>query len=258
MAKSSGLGGALYVSGYDVSGDIQQFTASSPRQTIDVTGINKKAFERIFGTRDGNIDMTTFFNPSEVAGNSIHQRMSPLPTADQLVTASPIEPVLGGMAACLISKQLNYDMKRTNSGEVNFDVSSQANGYGLEWGSLLTAGTRTDTAATNGASVDFGVGSPPLFNGSALFGAQFYLHVFAFTGTSVTVKIQESSDNGAGDAWADVTGATFTAATGITFQRLETARGQTVERYLRAVTTGTFSNAVFSVVAVRNDVSVVF
>ena len=80
----------------------------------------------------------------------------------------------------------------------------------------------------------------------------------SFTGTSVTVKIQESSDNGAGDAWADVTGGGFTAATGVTTQRLETARGQTVERYLRAVTTGTFSSATFAVVAVRNDTSTVF
>lgn len=258
MAKSSGLGGALYISGYDVSGDIQSFTAASPAQPIDVTGINKSAFERILGLRDGSIDVTTFFNPSEVAGDSIHERLSPLPTADQLVTAVPIAAALGGPAACLMAKQLNYDMKRAQSGEVLFEMSAQSNGYGIEWGKLLTAGARTDTAATNGTGVDMGDGSGPGFTGPSNFGLQAYLHVFAVTGTSVTVKLQESSDNGVGDAWADVVGGAFTAATGVTFERIATAANLTVEKYLRVVTTGTFSNAVFAVVVNRNDVATVF
>ncbi|WP_372352624.1 hypothetical protein [Streptomyces sp. KL116D] len=106
--------------------------------------------------------------------------------------------------------------------------------------------------------MDFGVGSPPLFNGAANFGLQAYLHVFAFTGTSVTVKLQESSDNGVGDPWADVTGGAFTAATAIGAQRIETARGLTVKRYLRAVSTGTFTSATFAVSVNRNDVATIF
>ncbi|MFD5244998.1 hypothetical protein ACFWIW_10665 [Amycolatopsis sp. NPDC058340] len=258
MAKQSGLGDALWISGYDVSGDIQQLNeiqgGASP---IDVTGINKAAMERILGVRDGKIDATTFFNPTNGPGEiaSVHERLSLLPTADQIVTYGR-GTTLGAAAACLTSKQLNYDMKRGTEGEVTFDESSVANAFGLEWGNQLTAGQRTDTAATNGAGVDFGLGSSG--TGPSEFGAQFYLHVFAFTGTSVTVKIQESADNGVGDAWADVVGGTFAAATGITTQRLETARGQTVERYLRAITIGTFSEAVFAVVANRNDAPTFF
>jgi hypothetical protein len=256
VGKQSGLGDALYLHGYDRSGDIGSVDkVSGGAAPIDTTGIDKAAMERILGLRDGGIDYKAFFNPDAATG--VHIRLSTLPTSDQIVTYCR-GTTLGNPAACLVAKQLNYDPKRGNSGEINFDVSSVGNAYGLEWGQLLTAGKRTDTTATNGTGVDFGVGSPPLFNGAGLFGAQFYLHVFAFTGTSVTVKIQESSDNGVGDAWVDVVGGGFTAATGITAQRLETARGQTVERYLRAVTTGTFSNAVFAVVANRNDVSTVF
>ncbi|HET6286353.1 MAG TPA: hypothetical protein VFG15_06345 [Amycolatopsis sp.] len=258
MAKQSGLGGALWISGYDVSGDIQQFTTASPAQTHDVTGIDKAAMERILGQRDGSIDMTTFFNPSEIAGDSIHQRLSPLPTADQLVTAIPVAVALGGPAASLVAKQLNYDMKRAQSGEVLFEMSAQSNGYGIEWGKLLTAGVRTDTAATNGPGVDMGDGSGPGFTGPSNFGLQAYLHMFEFTGTSVTVKLQESADNGVGDAWADVAGGSFAAATGVTFQRIVTAGNLTVEKYLRVVTSGTFSNAKFAVIVNRNDVATVF
>lgn len=258
MAKQSGLGDALWIAGYDVSGDIQQLNeiqgGASP---IDVTGIDKSAMERILGVRDGKIDATTFFNPTNGVGQpkSVHERLSLLPTTDQVVTYCR-GTSLGAPAACLTSKQLNYDMKRSNAGEVTFDESSVANGFGLEWGVQLTAGKRTDATATNGTGVDFGLGSSG--TGPSAFGAQFYLHVFAFTGTSVTVKVQESSDNGVGDAWADVVGGTFTAATGITTQRLETPRGQTVERYLRAITTGVFTNAVFAVVANRNDAATFF
>jgi hypothetical protein len=55
-----------------------------------------------------------------------------------------------------------------------------------------------------------------------------------------------------------VTGGGFTAATGITTQRIATAVGQTVERYLRVTTTGTFTNAVFAVSVCRNDTATAF
>ena len=48
MAKTSGLGDNCYVGGYDLSGDIGSLgKISGSVATIDVTGINKSAFERI-------------------------------------------------------------------------------------------------------------------------------------------------------------------------------------------------------------------
>ena len=246
--KSSGLGDALYIAGYDLSGDIGAVNSIAGGPAVqDVTGIDKSAMERIGLVRDGHIDYTSFFNP---ATDRAHDRLSLLPTSDVIVSYFR-GTALGGQSACLVSKQINYDGTRGDDGAFTFTVQSQANGYGLEWGTSMTAGKRTDTTAANGSSVDFGTGS-------TAFGLQAYLHVFAFTGTSVTVKLQESSDDGAGDAFVDVTGGGFTAATGITSQRIETARGQTVERYLRVVTTGTFSNAIFAVSVNRNDTGVVF
>lgn len=253
MAKQSGLGDALFIAGNDLSGDFTSIgNVGGGPAPLTTTGLDKSAFERIGGVRDGRLEATSWFNPT-----GSHPVLSALPTADvhEMYCRGT---ALGSPAAVVVAKQSNYDGTRGDDGSFSFGVSSLANGYGVEWGQLLTAGKRIDTVGTNGTGVDFGLGSPPLFNGSGLFGAQFYLQVFAFTGTSVTVKIQESSDNGVGDTWADVTGGGFTAATGVTTQRLETARGQTVERYLRAVTTGTFSSATFAVVAVRNDTSTTF
>jgi len=253
VAKQSGLGDALFIAGNDLSGDFTSIgNVGGGPAPLTTTGLDKSAFERIGGIRDGRLEATSWFNPT-----LSHPVLSALPTTDvhEMYCRGT---ALGSPAACLIAKQSNYDGTRGDDGSFTFSTSSLANGYGVEWGQLLTAGKRVDTTATNGTGVDFGLGSPPLFNGSGLFGAQFYLQVLAFTGTSVTVKTQESSDNGVGDTWTDVTGGAFTAATGVTYQRLETARGQTVERYLRAVTTGTFTSATFAVVAVRNDTSTVF
>jgi hypothetical protein len=158
--------------------------------------------------------------------------------------------LLGNPAAATIAKQTNYDGTRSAKGEFTFKVKADSNGYGLEWGVQGSAGKRTDGSATNGTGIDL--------TATTSFGLQAYLQVFAFSGTSVTVKLQESNDNAATDPYADTTGGAFTAATAVTTQRIATAGNQSVKRWIRVVTTGTFSNAVFSVVIMKNPVAVTF
>lgn len=241
MSKQSGLGDALYVSGYDLSGDITAIgTIAGGPDPRECTAIDKSGMERIGGVRSGSIVCTSWFDS---ANNGAHDRYSALPTTNQLVSYKR-STLLGAPSADLLALQVGYEGERSDDGDLTFEVESlSTGGYPLEWGKQLTAGKRTDGTATNGAGVDWGA--------SSAFGIAAYLHVFAFTGTSVTVKIQESGDNGVGDPWADVAGAAFTAATGVTFQRVQTGTGLTVERWLRAVTTGTFTNTVFAVSAVR-------
>ncbi|MFB7440253.1 hypothetical protein ACFC01_18150 [Streptomyces mirabilis] len=253
MAKTSGLGDALYLGGNDLSGDYTAIgNVGGGPAALTTTGIDKGAMERIGGVRDGRLEATAWFNPT-----LSHPVLSALPTTD--VTSMYCRgTALGSPAANIVGKQVNYDGTRGQDGSFTFAVSMQANGFGVEWGYLLTAGKRVDVAATNGTGVDFGLGSSPLFNGQALFGAQCYLQVFAFTGTDVTIKVQDSADNA---TFADVTGMTFTAVTsGPGVQRIATASNQTVRRYLRAVTTtvGGFTSCTFAVAAVRNDVATAF
>lgn len=244
MAKETGLGDQLFIGGYDIGGDVSAIGAlSTPREPLPSTGITKYAFERLLGKRDGHAEFTTYFNK---ATDQEHLALRGLPRTDVHLMYLH-GTTLGNEAVGLVGKQVNYDPTRGDDGSLTFGVNIEANAYGLDWLTQLTAGKRTDTAATNGSSVDLGTGS-------LSFGFQAYLQVFSFTGTSVTVKIQESSDNGAGDAWTDITGGTFTAATGRTVQRLQsTSDTLTVERYVRVVTTGTFSSAVFAVGFCRNE-----
>lgn len=249
MGKQSGLGDRLYVGGYNISGDIGAIdTISSPRGTLDTTAIDKLAMERIYGTKDGGIDFTSFFNADVGAAHAV---LSALPTSDVQVLYGR-GTTLGNPAAAMLAKQVGYDPTRAADGALTCKVSAQANSYGLEWGRQLTAGVRTDTTATNGSSIDLGTGS-------LSFGAQAYLQVLALTGTNVIVKLQHSTDDGVGDAWADISGAAFTSATTAPqTQRLATASNTTIKRYVRAVTTGTFTSASFVVMVVRNPVAVTF
>lgn len=251
MTKSSGLAANLYVSGADLSGDMGALSriGGGPSPLV-VTGIDKSAFERIGGPRDGSIEYQAWFN--KAAGRA-HPVLSALPTGDRIITYTHTT-IIGKPAASLVAKQVNYDPNRGADGSLTIGGQTLGNGYGLEWGNQLTAGKRTDTGATNGSSIDLGSASP------GAFGAQFYLHVFSFTGTDATITVQESSDNGGGDPFAAVVGGAFTqVTTAPTYQRIATA-AINVERYLRVVTstTGGFSSLVFAVMAVRNDTSTVF
>ncbi|MFD7794321.1 hypothetical protein [Streptomyces sp. NPDC059759] len=245
MAKTSGLGDGLLIAGFDASGDIQQLgSIGGGPALLNFTGINKSAYERQGGLRSGQFEMTTFFNSVPVTGG-IHEKLSALPRTDVILTYCR-GTALGDAAASLVGKQVNYDATRGDDGMLTFAVSAQSNGYGIEWGRQLTAGVRTDTAATLGTGIDT--------LASAAFGGQAYLQVFAFTGTDATVKIQDSADN---VSFADVTSFAFTQITGgapLT-ERIAISNTATIRRYVRVstVTTGGFTSLIFAVNVIKNE-----
>ncbi|MES2209442.1 MAG: hypothetical protein V4515_04565 [Chloroflexota bacterium] len=248
MAKQTGLGDRLYVGGYNLSGDTGSIGLIGGGPTpAEVTGIDVSAFERIAGRFDAGIEWSSWFNPTTLRA---HDRYSDLLTTAQhyLYTRGS---AIGSAAAGMVGKQPDYSGSRGDDGSLTFALTAMpSEGYGLEWGRLHTAASRTDTTATNGAGVD-GVTS-------SAYGITAYLQVLGLTGTSVTVTLQESSDNGAGDAFAAVVGGAFVAATARGAQRIQTSRTLTVERYLRVVTSGTFTSAEFLVSVVRRAESSAF
>jgi hypothetical protein len=250
--RSTGLGAALWVAGYDVGASTNSLSRIGGGNTpIPMTDITQAAMAREGGQRDGGMDIVSYWNPD--AGGS-HDVYSPLPRTDEVATYAAYTPAIGTPSASCIGKALNYDGNRAQDGGFLLNVSVQANGYGLQWGYLATAGMRTDTAATAAAAV---TAYDQLTVSPGAFGLVMFVHLKAFTGTSVTIKLQESSDNGA-DAYADVVGATTGALTTAP-QAVRVATGSiAVERYLKVVTTGTFSNAVFAVQVYRHRVATVY
>jgi hypothetical protein len=144
------------------------------------------------------------------------------------------------------SKQIDYNWKREKDGMLIGDVHFDSQGFGLEWGIALTAGKRTDSVATIGPAFDNGAASPG-------FGAQAYVQLISFTGTSVTIDIQSATTSGGAYSTTGLTTAALSAPQAV---RLTTASA--INEFLKVVTTGTFSNAVFAVQFSMNPVAVVF
>ena len=246
--KVSGLADQFYVAGYDLSGAVNALDKiACPVATWDATTISQSAAARGFGQRDGGIDFTTLMlidsaGPTDVTGN-----LKALPTADVIGTYAMAAGAMaaGNPGACILAKQVGYDPTRDNKGFLTLKVSLQANGYGLEWGKQLTAGLRTDTAATAG----------PVYDDAAAtsYGGQAYFQLTAFTGTSVTIDIQHATTSGGSYVTTGLTSQAFTAAPG--WQRVAVANTTTIDEFLKVVTTGTFTSAKFSVVFVRNPVA---
>jgi hypothetical protein len=251
MAKQAGMGDNLYISGIDVSGDIGsiQRIGGGPA-LLDTTAINASAMERIGGQFSGELSFASYFNDGGGANRagatgSTFLTLSALPTTDVLLTYAR-GTTLGNQGAGMIGKQVNYDANRGQDGALLFSVQALSNAYPLEFGRQLTAGKRQDTTATAAGSAT----SVDLTDVSTSFGWSAYLQVFSFTGTSCTVSIHDSANN---SAFTLLSGASFTAATGVTSQRIQAATATaTVRRYVSVNTAGTFTECTFAVLFVRH------
>ena len=239
MAKKSGLGQELYIHGYDLSGDVGSLdSVGSPREQLEVTAINKSARERIYGLADGSLSFNTFFND---ATEQEHAALSGLPTADRIICYN-MGGTRGDASYCLTAKQVNYDGTRGTDGSLAFTVGAVANGIAPDWGQTLTSGKETHSVAGVSASRDDAA--------TTGYGLVAVLSVVSVDSGTPTVKIQQSSDEGVSDAFAEIESfAAVAAATAPTAQRL-TISGA-VLRYLRVTTTGTFSNCAFVVTTRR-------
>jgi hypothetical protein len=189
----------------------------------------------------GTITVTYTGSPTWtwVAEGREHTALSPLPTGD-VIAGYLRGTALQNPAAAINGKQINYDPTRDATGNLTLAVEIQSNSYGMEWGEQLTPGLRTDTTATTGSAVTDAA--------ATAYGAQAYLQLVEFTGTSVTVTIDHCTTSGG--TYSSLMA--FSAMTVIGAQRISVSNTTTVDQYLKVATTGTFTLATFAVVFCRN------
>jgi len=241
MAKQGGMGDSGFVQGYDLSGDIASLSRISGGPAVDdLTGINSSAKERIGLLRSGEISFNSFFNDAAL---QVHPALKTLLTTD-IVVSYLRGTTLGNPAACMVAKQINYDPTREASGALSLAVQTLSTGsvVGLEWCEQLTAGKVTHASATNVASRDYG-------SVSTLFGASAYWHVFSLGSGTVDGEIQDSAND---IDFVAVTGLGFAALTARGAERVATATGATIRRYVRFASTDTFTNAVLWAAFIRH------
>ncbi len=240
MAKVSGLGSSLIVGAFDISGDIGALSGTeTSRATLDVTAINESAMDRIVGRKDGALGFDSFWN---TAAGQAHLVLSALPRTDVQISYLHGSTV-GEVGASMIAKQIDYAPAFGADGSLVATTTAQSNGYGLEWGELLSTGVQTFALGTvNGTSIDYG-------SASSAFGAAAYLHVISLGSGTPTVTIADSANNST-FATLSPTALAFTPTVAGT-QRLQTGTTATIRQYLRAQVTGTYTNLVAVVLVVR-------
>lgn len=189
----------------------------------------------------GSITLTYSVAPtwSWTQVGAAHTLLSTLPRGDEVVTWFR-GGAIGSAAASVNSKQINYDGTRGTDASLILAVQALGNQYGLEWGEQLTAGVRIDTAATTGPARDDGAGTA--------FGAQAYLHLLDFVGTSVDVTITHCTTSGG----SYTTLMDFGAQTAVGSFRQSVSNTTTVNEFIKVVTAGTFTYAAFAVNFCRN------
>jgi hypothetical protein len=250
MAKRSGLGSGLIVGVYDISGDIGSLSSiNSTREVLDVTGIDKSAPEKIMGRKDGALTFLSFWNTTP---GQAHPVLSALPTTNVQVTYIG-GTTLGEVAASMMAKQTNYAPSLGANGSLTATTNAVANGYGLEWGELLTTGKQTFAGGTAlgttfGTAIDLVTAYGTGFGTTTSFGAAAYAHDISIASGTATVFIQDSAD---GTAFTTLTGMTFTAASAAGTERIQGATNATVKEFVRVGVSGVYTNLVSLVNFVR-------
>jgi len=237
VSKITGIGANLWVDQYNVTGDVGAVDSiNSSRTQIDVTDIEHDFMERLPGIGDGSIAFSGYFNPSS---GGLHQAVgSAMSTAVSMITVG-LGTAIGSPAASIGAAKTDYGVTRGADGSLAVNVGAASGiGYGTDWGFLLAGrGTATGTAST---TVDNGAASTK--------GAQAYLHITSVTAGTVTITVQDSSDN---SSFSNVTGLSFTASSTATSEYKATAGTATIARYLRYNVTG--GTAVFALNVSRNE-----
>jgi hypothetical protein len=227
MAFVHGKGGAVLWAATDLSAYLNNVDAAATADTAEVTTFGSSAKSYVAGTKDATLSLSGFFDGSVGAVDEV------LSTA-AVTTAPAGAGAIGNRAQLANVVHTGYTVTAPVGDAVSISAEAQVTG-GLASGIVLAdlvARTATgNTTANDNAASSSG-------------GAVAHLHLVAFTGTDITIKVQESADN---SSWVDLI--TFAQLTAEGSERA-TAAG-TVARYLRVNIAGTFTTATFAVAIAR-------
>lgn len=218
MAVVHGKDTLAYFDGYDLTSYLNDLSISRSRDTAETSTFGNEAKTYVAGMKDGTISFSGFWDG--VAGGSDARLAAMFAAANSVVTVGYGADTIGNSADLAIAIETSWDTNGSIGDVVSVSGEMQATG-GIDKGVWLHA-KGAETATGDYTSVDNGAASS---NGYAA-----NLHVFAVTGTpALVVKIQESSDDAASDAFADLVTFTTTSAVGAE-QKVGTGA---VERYVR-------------------------
>ena len=236
MAKQAAHGTRIYLDGYDLSGYLTATDLGVEQETPVVTCFGDAGPRAVVGNYGVAVSASGLFDG---AAGRIDEIIDALRgnDSDHYLTQLFGGTVAGSISYDSIARMASEPRKADIGGAVMLDFSLAGSG-GMARGMVLA--NKTSTGAENIAGVNQGVTTA-----GQVYAVTFRL--LAFTGTSVTMKLQESQNDGAPDTYADIAGLTSGALSALGAVRVTTAAAS--EAWKRVVLSGTYSSALILVTA---------
>lgn len=217
-----------------LSGYLNQYTASRANQAVNTTtfGSDDEAF--IAGRGSASMSLNGVYDADAGAIDATFNSL--YGAGVQVVTVGHGGGTIGNGAYLFSGHLDSYNVQGAQNDAVR--ISSTWTGSDAVRTGVMLHDLEAETSTGNFTSVDQ--------TASSSNGGVANLNVTAFTGTNVTIKVQDSPNN---STWADLI--TFSSVTGTTQER-GTVAG-TVDRYVRCIiSAGTFTSVTFAVAFARH------
>lgn len=222
MTFRHGKDAEVWVGAADLSTYFRSMEFSVDVETADTTTFKSSWKSALPGTPNSVVDLEGLFDPTNDDITDL------LPSTATVLSIMPSGGSIGNLARLVSIRTTAYAEAAPVGDVVTFNWSVTSDGLVGIGQVLHPFGEDTDT--TTGATKNDGASSST--------GWSAHLHVSAVDGGSWVVKLEDASASNFSDG-ADVTGGAFSAATGATSQRLVSASGATLRRYVRYVATRT-------------------
>jgi len=232
MAFIHGKSASVLFQATDLSAFLNSWDTTLTADTAEVTTFGNGSKAYIAGGKDATVSLSGFFDGATSAVDEV--LAAAIGGTKVLTLAEAGVATIGNRA--LVGQAINtsYQVSTPVGDAVTISAEAQVTG-GMSSGVVL-ADLSARTATGNTTSVDNAA--------SSTNGLMANVHLTAFTGTNVTVKVQHSADN---STWVDLI--TFTQLTAAGAEN-KTVTG-TVNRYLRVNLSGTFTSTTLAVAAAR-------
>lgn len=206
MAKVSNLATRVYMDEFNWSGVLNSTEQRINQETPVVTAFSDAGPRRVVGNYDAEHSDLGFFDSDDDGYDE--QVFALLDNTEHYLTKLFGANAIGSIAYDHVISLVNQPRSAQAGGAVllNFDSAGRDGVVrGLVLGNKVTTGAESLTGYNQGVTT-----------AGTIYAAIF--RVLAFDGTDITLKIQESSDDAAADAYADIVGLTATF-TGIGVER---------------------------------------
>lgn len=231
MAEQHGKTATVLANEFDVSSYNNSLNLGVSRAPADTSAFGDDDKTYLAGRVDGTYSLVGTWN-DDAAADLEHATNLGLEVVYTAVPAGA--DTIGNAAFLWEGLQNSYGIPMQTTDAVRHNLGGLCPSARMGGQLLHALGT-----ASTGASSSVDGAAQTTDGGSA------HLHVTAFTGTSITVTVEDSAND---STWATLD--TFTAQTGAAHERIEFTG--TVERYVRVNISGTFSAATIAVAYARN------